>query len=206
MSSGDRESIVTVEERSSSAAVSGFPQNRYTISSMSELLEGDNIKEFASKITKDPGFSQMVEQLWNDEIPLWDQQFISSMRQFMEDPQLMTIAVRLSNALTQDPVVSSILDDISNLDPKEKFERQMLRLRDDPSLKPFIDVIEKEGPDKMMYCSYEDILKKVVQGTGIGPLGEATVSSEHSEGVEQAEVGDEFDDHRAASTGNAKGN
>lgn len=212
MSSGDGDSPVTAEEkftqlqgRSFVAAASGCPQKIHNFS-MSELLQDENIKELASKITKHPAFPQMVEQLQKDEIPLWDQQFICTMRQFLENPQLMTIVHRLGNALIQDPVIASILDDISSPDPIEKIESWMLQLREDPSLKPIIDEIEKGGPEEMILWCYEDILKKLGQGTGIGPLGEAIVSFEQSEGVEQAEVGDEFDVRCAASAGIAKEN
>lgn len=67
------------------------------------------IKEMAEKIASDPVFSQMAEQLQQsvhstgqeDIPPLDPQQYMSTMQQVMQNPQLMNMAERLGSAITQ---------------------------------------------------------------------------------------------------------
>jgi hypothetical protein len=73
-------------------------------------MQDPSIKELAEQISKDPSFNQMAEQLQKtfqgapaeDAIPNFDtQQYYSTMQQVMQNPQFMTMAERLGNALMQ---------------------------------------------------------------------------------------------------------
>jgi len=74
------------------------------------MSQDPSIKELAEQIAKDPSFNQMAEQLQKtlhggapqDGLPNFDnQQYLSSMQQVMANPNFMTMAERLGNALMQ---------------------------------------------------------------------------------------------------------
>lgn len=74
------------------------------------LMQDPSIKELAEQIAKDPAFNQMAEQLQKtfqgaaveESVPNFDsQQYYSTMQQVMQNPQFMTMAERLGNALMQ---------------------------------------------------------------------------------------------------------
>ncbi|EYU35446.1 hypothetical protein MIMGU_mgv1a0083452mg, partial [Erythranthe guttata] len=127
MSEAAKTPLVTTDEKADSGAsasaetpsaqrraatpppVGGMP-NPFDFSAMTGLLNDPSIKELAEQIAKDPSFNQMAEQLQKtfqggpveDSIPNFDtQQYYSTMQQVMQNPQFMTMAERLGNALMQ---------------------------------------------------------------------------------------------------------
>ncbi|KAI8553848.1 hypothetical protein RHMOL_Rhmol05G0048000 [Rhododendron molle] len=146
--------------KSETSSEAGFPANPFDFSAMSGLLNDPSIKELAEQIAKDPSFNQMAEQLQKtfhgagaaeDAIPQFDtQQYYSTMQQVMQNPQFMTMAERLGNALMQDPSMSSMLENLTNPSHKEQLEERMARVKEDPTLKPILEEIESGGPAAMM--------------------------------------------------------
>ncbi|XP_010909898.1 ankyrin repeat domain-containing protein 2B isoform X2 [Elaeis guineensis] len=170
----------------------------------------------AEQIARDPVFNQMAEQLQKsvqgagqDGLPQLDpQQYISTMQQVMQNPQFITMAERLGNALMQEPAMASMLDSLTNPSHKEQLEERLAHMKDDPTLKPILDEIENGGPTAMMkYWNDPEVLQKLGQAMGIGSSGEAATSTELS-GPEEAEEGgyeDESVVHHMASIGDVEG-
>ncbi|XP_058721956.1 ankyrin repeat domain-containing protein 2B-like isoform X2 [Vicia villosa] len=196
----------------------GFPANPFDFSAMSGLLNDPSIKELAEQIAKDPSFNQMAEQLQKtlhgattqDGVPSFDnQQYFSTMQQVMENPNFMTMAERLGNALMQDPSMSSMLENFTNPSNKDQLEERMARIKEDPSLKHILDEIETGGPAAMMrYWNDEEVLKKLGLAMGIPPTtGEAAAASENSGPDETEDAGNEDESivHHTASVGDIEG-
>ncbi|KAK8529711.1 hypothetical protein V6N13_102612 [Hibiscus sabdariffa] len=196
----------------------GFvPPNPFDFSAMSGLLNDPSIKELAEQIAKDPSFTQMAEQLTKtfqgaateDSVPQFDpQQYYSTMQQVMQNPQFMTMAERLGNALMQDPAMSSMLDGLTNPQHKDQIEESMARMKEDPSLKPILDEIETGGPAAMMkYWNDKDVLKKLGEAMGLAVSGDAATSAGYSAADEGDEVENEDESivHNCASVGNVEG-
>ncbi|CAK9177876.1 unnamed protein product [Ilex paraguariensis] len=136
----------------------GFP-NPFDFSAMTGLLNDPSIKELAEQIAKDPSFNQMAEQLQKtfhgaaaeEAVPQFDtQQYYSTMQQVMQNPEFMTMAERLGNALMQEPSMAQMLESFSNPSHKDQLEERMTRIKEDPSLKPILEEIETGGPAAMM--------------------------------------------------------
>ncbi|XP_024383167.2 ankyrin repeat domain-containing protein 2B [Physcomitrium patens] len=132
--------------------------NPFDFSAMSGLLNDPSIKEMAEQIAKDPAFTQMAQQLQSSVqsagsggAPQLDpNQYINAMQQVMQNPQFMTMAERLGNALMQDPAMSGMLSNLTNPAHKEQLEQRMAAVREDPTLKPVLEEIETGGPAAMM--------------------------------------------------------
>ncbi|RAL39566.1 hypothetical protein DM860_003099 [Cuscuta australis] len=177
--------------------------NPFDFSAMTGLLNDPSIKELAEQIAKDPSFTQMAQQLQGtfqgvaeDGVPQFDpQEYYSTMQQVMQNPQFMTMAERLGNALMQDPSMSSMLDSLSNPAQKDQLEERMARVREDPSLKPILEEIERGGPAAMMrYWNDKDVLQKLGEAMGFSVTGETDTSGENgAEETEEAEEASEDD-------------
>ncbi|PIA41869.1 hypothetical protein AQUCO_02100002v1 [Aquilegia coerulea] len=196
----------------------GFPADAFNFSAMSGILNDPSIKELAAQIAKDPAFNQMAEQLQksvqgagNDGSPQFDtQQYYSTMQQVMQNPQFMTMAERLGNALIQDPATSSMLENLANPLRQEEIEERMTRIKADPSLKPILDEIETGGPAAMMrYWNDPEVLQKLGQAMGLGGGVPEVPSSGELSGPEEPEdeTGNEEESivHHTASTGDVEG-
>ncbi|PPS10428.1 hypothetical protein GOBAR_AA10224 [Gossypium barbadense] len=209
----------------------GFaPPNPFDFSAMSGLLNDPSIKELAEQIAKDPSFNQMAEQLTKtfqgaaaeETTPQFDpQQYYSTMQQVMQNPQFMTMAERLGNALMQvylgpvatfsgfmipvvlfsyitlhasllDPAMSTMLDSLANPQQKDQIEERMARIKEDPSLKPILEEIESGGPAAMMrYWNDKDVLQKLGEAMGLAVTGDAATSAGNSAADEEDEAGNE---------------
>ncbi|CAL0302560.1 unnamed protein product [Lupinus luteus] len=212
------------EDKTSSAdpsteqkTAAGFPRNPFDFSAMSALLNDPSMKELAEQIAKDPSFNQMAEQLQKsfegatpDSIPNFDnQQYLQTMQQVMQNPNFMTMAERLGNALVQDPSMSAMLESFTNLSNKEQIEERMAHIKEDPSLKHILEEIETGGPSAMMrYWNDEEVLGKLGQAMGLATSGGAAASAENSVPEEtDDDVGNEDESivHHTASTGDVEG-
>ncbi|KAJ9183291.1 hypothetical protein P3X46_007168 [Hevea brasiliensis] len=214
MSSGESQSG---QGRSSPSPGPGLASNVFDFSAMSGLLNDPSIKELAEQISKDPAFNQMAEQLHKtlqgagaeEGIPQFDsQQYYSTMQQVMQNPQFMTMAERLGNALMQDPSMSQMLESLANPSQKDQIEERMARIKEDPSLKPILEEIESGGPATMMrYWNDKEVLQKLGEAMGLSVSGEAATSVENS-GQDEAEDGGNEDEsivHNCASVGDFEG-
>ncbi|KAF2286343.1 hypothetical protein GH714_014751 [Hevea brasiliensis] len=170
MSSGESQSG---QGRSSPSPGPGLASNVFDFSAMSGLLNDPSIKELAEQISKDPAFNQMAEQLHKtlqgagaeEGIPQFDsQQYYSTMQQVMQNPQFMTMAERLGNALMQDPSMSQMLESLANPSQKDQIEERMARIKEDPSLKPILEEIESGGPATMMRFGSKGLKNALASG------------------------------------------
>ncbi|XP_047322365.1 ankyrin repeat domain-containing protein 2B-like isoform X2 [Impatiens glandulifera] len=185
--------------------------NPFDFSAMAGLLSDPSIRELAEQIAKDPSFNLMSEQLQKtfqggsveDGGSQFDsQQYYSTVQQVMQNPQFMTMAERLGNSLMQDPSMCRVFANLSNPNHKHQLEEQMARMKEDPSMKPILDEIEKGGPVAVMrYWNDKDILKKLGEGLGVAVSGETGTSSyAKARGHE-----DESIVHHTASVGDLEG-
>ncbi|KAF7142220.1 hypothetical protein RHSIM_Rhsim05G0044300 [Rhododendron simsii] len=204
--------------KSETSSEAGLAANPFDFSAMSGLLNDPSIKELAEQIAKDPSFNQMAEQLQKtfhgagaaeDAVPQFDtQQYYSTMQQVMQNPQFMTMAERLGNALMQDPSMSSMLENLTNPSHRDQLEERMARVKEDPTLKPILEEIESGGPAAMMrYWNDKDVLQKLGEAMGHAVGGEAATSTDMSGPDETDEAGNEDESivHQTASIGDAEG-
>ncbi|KAJ8441763.1 hypothetical protein Cgig2_009009 [Carnegiea gigantea] len=203
------------QKTASTAPGVAFPQNPFDFSAMSGLLNDPSIKELAEQIAKDPAFNQMAEQLQKtfhgapagEGVPEFDtQQYYSTMQQVMQNPQFMALAERLGSALMQDPSMSSMLENLVNPVQRDQLEERMARIKEDPSLKPILEEIEKGGPAAMMrYWNDKEVLEKLGEAIGLAVSGGAT--SSELPGADEAEAENEEESiiHHAASIGDLEG-
>ncbi|GAB4845827.1 Ankyrin repeat domain-containing protein 2B, variant 2 [Ancistrocladus abbreviatus] len=204
------------QRRATSPSEPAFIPNPFDFSVMSGLLNDPSIKELAEQIAKDPSFIEMADQLKKtihgtaaeDSVPEFDRrQYYSTMQQVMQNPQFMTMAERLGNALMQDPSMSSMLENLANPAQKEQFEARMARIKDDPSLKPILDEIETGGPAAMMrYWNDKEVLQKLGEAMGL-PVPGVGATAEQLGSDEAEDLGNEEESivHHTASVGDVEG-
>ncbi|KAL6963550.1 hypothetical protein U1Q18_034561 [Sarracenia purpurea var. burkii] len=204
-------------QRRSTSTGAGFPANPFDFSAMTGLLNDPSIKELAEQIGKDPAFNQMAEQIQRtlhgaaaeDGTPQFDaQQYYSTMQQVMQNPQFMTMAEHLGNALMQDPSVSSMFENLSNPTHKDQLEERMAHIKEDPALKPILEEMETGGPAAMMrYWNDKEVMQKLGEAMGLAVAGDAATSAENSGADETEEPGNEDESivHHTASVGDVEG-
>ncbi|XP_042497960.1 ankyrin repeat domain-containing protein 2A-like [Macadamia integrifolia] len=204
------------QRSAASVPAAGFPSNPFDFSAMTGLLNDPSIKELAEQIAKDPAFNQMAEHLQKSvhgaaedgDTEFDTQQYYSTMQQVMHNPQFMTMAERLGNALMQDPSMSTMLENLVN-PSQTNLEERMTRIKEDPSLKPILDEIESGGPAAMMrYWNDPEVLQKLGQAMGLAAPGDAASSAELSgpdEAEEETGNEDESSVHHTASVGDVEG-
>ncbi|GBG83729.1 hypothetical protein CBR_g37530 [Chara braunii] len=203
---------------STGASPFGAVPNPFDFSAMSSLLNDPSIKEMAEQIAKDPEFTKMAQQLQRDigstgpeapPAPIDPEQYMNAMRTVMQNPQFMTIAERLGNALMQDPAMANMLQSICNPQHRADMEKRLAAIRQDPSLKPIIEEIESGGPAAMMkYWNDPVVLGKLGKVMGVAIDGDTAAGvlpadgeQVEGEGEEGEEEEDELTLHSAASTG-----
>ncbi|XP_038712403.1 ankyrin repeat domain-containing protein 2A-like isoform X2 [Tripterygium wilfordii] len=183
---------------SASSMGAGFLPNPFDFSAMTGLLNDPSIKDLAEQIANDPSFSQMAEQLQksvqnagNGGVPQVDpQEYMSTMKHVMQNPQLMTMAERLGNELMQDPSMSQMLNNLTNPTCKDQMGDRMARIKEDATLKPILEHIETGGPDAMMrYWNDNDVLQKLKVAMGRQVLKYASSSFENSD-ADEDQMGD----------------
>lgn len=213
-SSGEAQSE---QRRDASPPGAGFPANPFDFSAMTGLLNDPSIKELAEQISRDPSFNQMAEQLQKtfqgapveEGLPQFDsQQYYNTMQQVMQNPQFMTMAERLGNALMQDPSMSNVLESFTNPSNKDQLEERMARIKEDPSLKPILEEIETGGPAAMMrYWNDKEVLQKLGEAMGLAVSGDAATSAEPSGPDEAEDLSNEDESivHHTASVGDVEG-
>ncbi|KAK4557125.1 hypothetical protein RGQ29_007050 [Quercus rubra] len=184
---------------------------------MTGLLNDPSIKELAEQISRDPSFNQMAEQLQKtfqgapveEGLPQFDsQQYYNTMQQVMQNPQFLTMAELLGNALMQDPSMSNVLESFTNPSNKDQLEERMARIKEDPSLKPILEEIETGGPAAMMrYWNDKEVLQKLGEAMGLAVSGDAATSAEHSGPDEAEDLSNEDESivHHTASVGDVEG-
>ncbi|MBA0726812.1 hypothetical protein Golax_002612 [Gossypium laxum] len=143
-----------------------------------------------------------------ESIPQFDpQQYYSTMQQVMQNPQFMSMAEHLGNALMQDPAMSSMLDSFTNPQHKDQIEERMSRIKEDPSLKHILEEIETGGPAAMMrYWNDKEVLQKLGEAMGVAGSGDAATSAGNS-AADEGDVGNEDESvvHNCASVGDVEG-
>ncbi|MCO5608819.1 hypothetical protein L7F22_063036 [Adiantum nelumboides] len=194
-----------------SSAVNGAgPANPFDFSAMSNLLADPSIKELAEQIAKDPSFTTAAQQLQQSlhsprsegSAPQLDpQQYFGALQQVMQNPQFLTMAKKLGNAMMQDPAVSGMMQNMSNPAQKEQLEARLAEVRDDPELRSVLDEIQTGGPAAMMkYWNDPKVLGKLGKAMGgVDPSETATTAQQEDEAAEEEQT-DTI--HHAASTGN----
>ncbi|KAF5751771.1 ankyrin repeat domain-containing protein 2 [Tripterygium wilfordii] len=201
---------------SASSMGAGFLPNPFDFSAMTGLLNDPSIKDLAEQIANDPSFSQMAEQLQksvqnagNGGVPQVDpQEYMSTMKHVMQNPQLMTMAERLGNELMQDPSMSQMLNNLTNPTCKDQMGDRMARIKEDATLKPILEHIETGGPDAMMrYWNDNDVLQKLGAAMGLEVSEHAASSFENSDADEAEEAGNKDKPiiHSCASVGDIEG-
>ncbi|KAH9321733.1 hypothetical protein KI387_016372, partial [Taxus chinensis] len=130
----------------------------FEFSVMSDILNDPRIRNLAHKISKDPAFHEMAQQLQESmEVDgqcavnqLDPEKYVKSMQQVMRNPQFVTMAEHLRDAMMQDPTMKNMIQNFSSSAQKELFDAKLAQVKSDPTLEHIFDDIIKSGPSAMM--------------------------------------------------------
>lgn len=184
----------------------------FDLSTMSSLLDDPSVRMLVEQISNDPAFSSMAKQLQGSVhksgkesfSQLDTQEYFDAMQIIMQNPQFMTMAERLGNALIQNPDISNALQTGVNLAFKGQHEPKLAQIHDDPALKSILNDIEAGGPSTVVkYWNDPVVLSKLGQAMGVGATGVFPIQDgeEIAAAVEELEHEDESSIHYFASVG-----
>lgn len=184
----------------------------FDFSTRPRILDDPVIRTLAEQIANDPAFSSMAKQLQcgvcnssQEGLPQLDtQEYFDAMQLIMQNPQFMTMAERLGNALIQDSDMSNMLQNLANPAHKDQLELRMAQICDDPTLKTILGEIESGCPSAMSkYLNDPIVLSKLGQAMGVGAAGvfPLPTDQEAAAGVEVDEQENDSSIHYFASVG-----
>lgn len=185
----------------------------FSFSKMSSLLEDPAVRLLVEQISNDPVFSSMTKQLQGSVHHKSDKEsfcqldkdeYFDAMKVIMQNPQFVSMAEKLGNALIQNPDISKALQTGETLSCKEQHETNLVNVHDDQTLKSILKEIEAGGPSTVgKYWNDPVVLSKLGRAMGVGATGvfPHESSDEIAAAVEEAEHEDESSIHYYASFG-----
>ncbi|XP_057857219.1 ankyrin repeat domain-containing protein 2A isoform X2 [Cryptomeria japonica] len=191
----------------------------FEFSVMSDILNDPSIKNLAVEISKDPAFHEMAQQLQESvEVDgqrtanqLDPEKYVKSMQQVMRNPQFVTMAELLRDAMMQDPTMTNMIKSFSSSAQKEQFDAKLAQVENDPTLKPIFDDIIQSGPSAVMkHLNDPVVLSKLRYAFHLGTPPATSVSNRSEEmQSEESDADSETEPilnmYHAASIGDVKG-
>eukprot|EP00250_Pteridium_aquilinum_P007958 c17556_g1_i1 orf=146-1156(+) len=181
----------------------------FDFSAMSSILDDPTVRMLVEQISNDPAFSSMAKQLQGsvhrsgkENLSQLDkEEYFDAMQIIMQNPQFLTMAERLGNALIQNPNISNALQTVGKLDCDNLHEPKLAQMHHDPTLRTILNEIEVGGPSTVVkYWNDPVVLSKLGQAMGVGATG-VFPGEDVAAAVEEHEHEDESSIHYFASVG-----